>query len=191
MKNSSSGIRLFAAALNYASKIAHGDPEYTLEKANKIFPPEYFARVVKEYSNLMELNRYAKTRRVLLTKASWSYKYAMENLEVANEQIESLKEFRKDWQDAINKQEMDDKDYKLVTELSRQMDNNITSLGNAQNTLKKWLYNIGLLKNTASINRVLEHTASIADQLIGLSVDLKAMMIAALHMLVNKETNNE
>ena len=68
MKNS--GMRLFAAALNYASKIAHGDPEYTLEKAEKIFPPKYFATVVKEYSNLIELDRYAKARRILLTKAS-------------------------------------------------------------------------------------------------------------------------
>lgn len=187
MKNS--GIRLFAAALNYASKIAHGDPEYTLEKANKIFPPKYFAMVVKEYSNLIELDRYAKTRRVLLTKASWSYKYAMENLEVANKQIESLKEFRDDWQDIINKQEMDDKDYKLVTELSRAMDDTIASLTNAQNSLQKWLYNIGLLKNTASINKALEQSTKLADVLIGRTVDLKAMMIDVLHQFINKETN--
>lgn len=187
MKNSSSGIRLFAAALNYASKIAHGDPEYTLEKANKIFPPRYFETVVKEYSNLTELNRYAKTRRVLLTKASWSYQYAADYLQLANKQIESLKEFKKDWQDVISKQDLNNKDYKIVTELSRAMDKNITSLTNAQNTLQKWLYNIGLLQNTASINRVLEHTTKIADALIGITVDVKSMMIDTLHMLINKE----
>lgn len=189
MKNS--GIRLFAAALNYASKIAHGDPEYTLEKANKIFPPRYFETVVKEYSNLTELNRYAKTRRVLLTKASWSYKYAADYLQFANKQINELREFKKDWQDVIDKQDLDDYDYKIVMRMSRTLDESIARLGNTQNSLKKWLYEIGLLQNNASINNAIEKSTKVADSLINYIVDLKSIMIDALHMLVNKETNNE
>ena len=189
MRNSSSGIRLFAAALNYASKIAHGDPEYTLEKANKIFPPRYFETVVKEYSNLTELNRYAKTRRVLLTKASWSYQYAADYLQLADNQINELREFKNDWQDVINKQDLDDYDYKIIMGMSRSLDESIASLGNAQNSLKRWLYETGLLQNNASINNAIEKSIKLTDSLINYTVRIKAMMIDALHTLLNKETN--
>lgn len=125
MKNQSSELRLFATALNYASKIAHGDPEYTLEKAEKIFPPRYFAMIAKEYSNLMELDQYAKTRRVLLTKASWSYKYAIENLQVADSQLKHLKEFKDNWQDVISKhkQEMSAEEQAQSEEYSTMINN--------------------------------------------------------------------
>ena len=185
MKNS--GLRLFAAALNYASKIAKGDPEYTLEKAEQIFPPRYFATVVKEYSNLIELDRYAKTRRILLTKASWSYKYAIENLHVADKQLIELKEFRDNWQEVVKKQEMSADEQALFAQYSDTINAAINGLSKVQSNLLTWFKQIGVLTNTATINTEIQKANELSNAIIDSTVDLKAGMIDQLHRLINKE----
>ena len=97
-----SGLKLFALAIDYASKIVKGDPEYTLEKAEKIFPSNYFIMVNKEYSSLMKLAKYNKDARMLQTAANRNSNYTEANLQFSKEQLMELKEFRSDWQMALS-----------------------------------------------------------------------------------------
>lgn len=177
-----SGLKLFALAIDYASKIAKGDPEYTLEKAEKIFPSNYFIMVNKEYSSLMKLAKYNKDARMLQTAANRNSNYTEANLHFSKEQLMELKVFRDDWQMALSsvKNELANKDWTNAMKTSRLLDMNIKKLDNVQASLDIQFSKLGS-QNKTNINKELEILNRATDTIVNTTLKLKEQMIAQIH----------